>query len=146
MTAAYSPKRAQDGFTLVEIIISLIVASILGVILVQLMGHSLQKSYRPINQVQESMALTEIVEKMNADYKRRLALSIDPLEDFFSDVTTGNNDGSPPYYGDYTVNTAWIAFDGSGNEITDTAPTGQRRVLKVTVTRGGHAITTLYTK
>ena len=140
--------RSQSGFTLLEVIIAMIVAAILGAILLEFMGHTVQKSYEPIKMARENMELNEIVEKMNADYKKRLLLSPDPLLGFKNDVETGNTASPPPYYGDYSVSTAWIAFDGAGQEIPDTNPLDpfHQRILKVTVVRGQHEITTLYTK
>ncbi len=139
---------APSGFTLLEVIIAMIVAAILGAILLEFMGHTVQKSYEPMQMARENMELNEIVEKMNADYKKRLLLSPDPLVGFKSDVETGNTTSPLPYYGDYSVTTAWIAFDGAGQEIADTNPLDPfyHRTLKVTVVRGQHEITTLYTR
>jgi len=138
----------KNGFTLLEVIIAMIVAAILGAILLEFMGHMVQKSYQPVAMARENMALNEIVEKMNADYKKRLFLSPYPLVGFKSDVEAGNTALPLPYYGDYSVTTSWIAFDGTGQEIADTNPTDpfHQRILKVTVVKGQHEITTLYTR
>ena len=131
------------GFTLLEVIIALIVGSILGAILLEFLGQTVHKSFVPIKMAQESTDLTAIVEKMTADYKKQLAQSENPLIDFKSDIE--NNSGN---YGDYTWSTSWITFDGSGNEAQDNNPLSPfyHRVLKVTVVRGQHEITTLYTR
>lgn len=148
MKQSLARKDAQSGFTLLEVIIAMIVASILGAILLEFMGHTVQKSYEPIAMARENMELNEIVEKMNADYKKRLLLSPDPLVGFKTDVETGNTTSPLPYYGDYSVTTSWIAFDGAGQEIADTNPIDpfHQRILKVTVVRGQHEVTTLYTR
>jgi len=136
-------KSKSSGFTLLEVIIALIVGSILGAILLEFLGQTVHKSFVPIKMAQESMQLTAIVEKMTADYKKQLAQSENPLVDFKSDIE--NNTGN---YGDYTWSTSWITFDGSGNEAQDNDPLSSfyHRVLKVTVVRGQHEITTLYTR
>ena len=136
-------KSKSSGFTLLEVIIALIVGSILGAILLEFLGQTVQKSFEPIKMAQGSMQLTAIVEKMTADYKKRLLLSNDPLVDFKDDIE--NNTGN---YGDYTWSTSWVTFDGSGNEAQDNDPLSPfyHRVLKVTVVRGQHEITTLYTR
>ena len=133
----------QAGFTLLEIIVTLIVASILGVILLEFMGTTVQKSYVPIHMAQNSMDANQIMEKMNADYKYRLLTSENPLEDFKADVESGNDDSSPPYYGDYIPQTEWILFDGSGIQIPGES---DKRILKVTVTLKGRSVTSLFTK
>ena len=136
-------KSKPGGFTLLEVIIALIVGSILGAILLEFLGQTVHKSFEPVKMAQGSMELTAIVEKMTADYKKQLALSNNPLVDFKSDIE--NNTGN---YGDYTWSTSWITFDGSGNEAPDNDPLSPfyHRVLKVTVVRGQHEITTLYTR
>jgi prepilin-type N-terminal cleavage/methylation domain-containing protein len=136
-------KSESSGFTLLEVIIALIVGSILGAVLLEFLGQTVHKSFEPVKMAQESMQLTAIVEKMNADYKKRLLLSNDPLVDLKDDIE--NNTGN---YGDYTWSTSWISFDGSGNEAQDNDPLSPfyHRVLKVTVVRGQHEITTLYTR
>ena len=148
MKKPFFAKSNQWGFTLIEVVITLIVASILGAILLEFMGHTVQKSYLPLEMARENMELNEIVEKMNADYKKRLLLSPDPLVEFKNDVETGNTTTPLPYYGDYSVTTSWIAFDGVGQEIPDTNPLDpfHLRLLKVTVVKGQHEITTLYTR
>jgi prepilin-type N-terminal cleavage/methylation domain-containing protein len=136
-------KSKPNGFTLLEVIVALIVGSILGAILLEFLGQTVHKSFVPIKMAQGSMELSAIVEKMTADYKKRLLLSDDPLVDFKDDIE--NNTGN---YGDYTWSTSWIRFDGSGNEAQDNDPLSPfyHRVLKVTVVRGQHEITTLYTR
>jgi len=143
MKPAGNFKGQPGGFTLLEVIIALIVGSILGAILLEFLGQTVNKSFEPIKMAQGSMQLTAIVEKMTADYKKRLLLSNDPLVDFKDDIE--NNTGN---YGDYTWSTSWITFDGSGNEAQDNDPLSPfyHRVLKVTVVRGQHEITTLYTR
>jgi len=136
-------KGKSNGFTLLEVIVALIVGSILGAILLEFLGQTVHKSFVPIKMAQESMQLSAIVEKMTADYKKQLLLSDNPLVDFKDDIE--NNTGN---YGDYTWSTSWITFDGSGNEAQDNDPLSPfyHRVLKVTVVRGQHEITTLYTR
>ena len=143
MNSAGILKGKSSGFTLLEVIVALIVGSILGAILLEFLGQTVHKSFVPIKMAQESMQLTAIVEKMTADYKKRLLLSNDPLVDLKDDIE--NNTGN---YGDYTWSTSWVSFDGSGNEAQDNNPLSPfyHRVLKVTVVRGQHEITTLYTR
>jgi prepilin-type N-terminal cleavage/methylation domain-containing protein len=143
MKPAGNFKGQPGGFTLLEVIIALIVGSILGAILLEFLGQTVHKSFEPVKMAQGSMELTAIVEKMTADYKKQIALSNNPLVDFKSDIE--NNTGN---YGDYSWSTSWITFDGSGNEVQDNDPLSPfyHRVLKVTVVRGQHEITTLYTR
>ena len=135
----------KAGFTLLEVIVTLIVASILGAILMEFMGTNVQKSYEPVYMAQNSMGVNQIIEKMNADYKRQLLLSPTPLQDFRTDVINGNNIASNPYFGDYSVATAWIRFNPT-TYLEEPDPSPDPRVLKVTVTHQNRAVTALFTK
>ena len=133
------------GFTLLEVVVTLIVASILGGILVEFMGKNVQKSYEPVYMAQHSLGVNEIVEKMNSDYKRQLLISPTPLQDFRTDVINGNITTNDPYFGDYSVTTDWIRFNAAtGVEEPDPSP--DPRVLKITVTHKNRVVTALYTK
>jgi len=133
----------DKGFTLIEVIITLVVAAILGTILVQFMGTSLTRSAEPIVMVQEGFSLSEIMEKMTAHYKYLLATDSAPLTSFKQDIENGNDDKKTPYFGDYSIKTDYITFS-SGNEAPDTS--GNNRILKVTIDKGDQSLVTLFTK
>jgi len=134
----------NQGFTLLEVVITLIVGSILGAILVQFMGTSMKNSFEPVIMVQNGNGVYEIMEKMNSDYKMRLMTSTgDPLADFRSDVDNGNIITSDPYFGEYARTTQYIIFDNFGNEVPDITAL---RILKVSITHGGQSLTALFTR
>jgi len=134
----------NQGFTLLEVVITLIVGSILGAILVQFMGTSMKNSFEPVIMVQNGNGVNEIMERMNADYKMRLLTSpVDPLDAFKTDVELGDDILNTPYFGEYTWATHYILFDGSGLEIPDAT---QLRILKVTITHGNQSVTALFTR
>lgn len=138
----------NQGFTLLEVVITLIVGSILGAILVQFMGTSMKNSFEPVIMVQNANGALEIMEKLNSDYKMRLLTSTDnPLHDFKGDVEGGWIIGNTPYFGVYTPVTKYITFDVVTN-VEDVAPdpAPHPRVLKVTITHGGQSLTALFTK
>lgn len=135
------PIRPQSGFTLLEVVITLIVASILGAILIQFMGTSMQQSYEPVYLVQEGYSVNQVLENLNAEYKRLLFTSTTPLEDFKTLVENANTPPDP-YFGDYTYQTGWIAFDGSGNEVAS----ADHQILKIKITFGQQSLTALFTR
>jgi prepilin-type N-terminal cleavage/methylation domain-containing protein len=129
----------KQGFTLLEVIITFIVAAILGTIFLQVMGTSMQQSYEPVSMVQDGFSVNEIMEKMNAHYRNRLLTSTsNPLADFKSDVELNT-----PNFGVYTYQTQYIRFSG-GNEVADASP--DPRILKITITHGGQRLSALFTK
>ena len=142
--------RDQSGFTLIEIIVTLTVASILAVLLVQFMGSSVSRSLEPAVSMRASMALQGIFENMNADYKLLLLTDATPLETFKTYVENGNDSttasaAGTPYYGSYAWNTKYISFDSGDTEAT--APcTVDCKVLKVTLSNDGHSFSALFTR
>ena len=139
-------RTRQSGFTLLEVIITMIVASILGAILVQFMGTSMHQSFQPVQMVQDGYGLGEIMEKVNAEYKRLLLTSNDPLTDLLNAIDTGNVLPTPRF-GIYTYNSWWIDFDNNGIEFDIPAPTPeQKRVLKVEFTHGSQRMTAMFTQ
>jgi hypothetical protein len=108
------------------------------------MGTSVQKSFEPVHMVQDGLSVNEILEKMNAQYRKRLLTStLNPLADFKNDVEGGNITSNDPYFGDYTYQTQYITFS-SGSEIADVSP--NPRILKVTITHGGQRLSALFTR
>ncbi len=133
----------KKGFTLLEVIITFIVAAILGTIFLQVMGTSMQQSYEPVSMVQDGFSVNEIMEKMNAHYRNRLLTSTsNPLADFKSDVENGAS-LPPPYFGDYTYQTQYIKFSG-GVEVPDAS--ADPRILKITITHGGQRLSAIFTR
>ena len=138
-----SPNR--KGFTLIEIIVTIILAAIMGTIFIQFMSKSLTKSAEPIRLVQKSYSLNQIIEEITADYKNLLDSGSDTvLTTLKTYIENGNISGNNPYYGQYTQQTNFIAFDESNNEISDTS--GDNRILKATIASDNQSITVLFTK
>jgi len=134
------------GFTLLEVVITLIVGSILGAILVQFMGTSMKNSFEPVIMVQNGNGVYEIMERLNADYKMRLLTSaVNPLHDFKGDVESGMLPPGAPVIGVYTAVTKYIFFNG-GTEDPAVDPAPAPNVLKVTITHGGQSLTALFAK
>ena len=125
---------AQDGFTLLEIIITITLVSILATLMVQYMGTAMTASSDPVNMVRDEADMEALMEKIISDYviKVNNDPATAPLQLMKDDTSYGSN-----------VTMAYIEFDGSGNEAVPTStPTN---TLKITVQAAGHSITTLLT-
>ena len=131
------------GFSLIEIIVALIIASLFGTIFIQYMGSSLTKSSEPIVMVQEGFSLNQVMENITADYKKLLVVDSNPLAAFKNNVENGNDSDNDPYYGEYAVTTDYIIFN-SGVEETDTS--GNNLVLRVMISSNNQSLTALFTK
>jgi len=143
MTATRPSSKHQKGFTLVEILVTLTVAAILGAILFQFLGSSMTQSATPIVLAKQGYRLNRIMEKMASDYKKLLVTDTDPLATFKTHVDNGNNIASTPYFGDYAIQTSYIVLTG-GVEAPDAS--GDDRVLKVTLTVDRQSLTVLFTR
>lgn len=141
--------RIKDGrgFTLIEIIVSLIVASILGVMLVTFMGSSVVQSGNPVLLAQNGAYLNQIMENMSADYKFLMATSPTPMTTFIAHI--GAEGTSQTRYADadnpYTViHNRRISFP-SGSPATEQADNAGK-ILKVTLQYRTLSVTALFTE
>jgi len=145
------PSLGHRGFTLLEVIVTIVIAAIMGVFFAQFVGTNVIHSTDPVYRVQNLSGAAHIMEYMNADYKRLAATQSNFLAIFKDYVTYGNTSTKPegyegyPYYGSYRiVHNDYIKFV-SGVEQAEPIPANQR-VLKVTISRGDQTVTALFTR
>jgi len=149
--AGWQTAGPQGGFTLLEVIVTIVIAAIMGVFFVQFVGTSVIHSADPVLRVQNLSRTTHIMEYMTADYKRLAATQSNFLSIFKDYVGYGYMTTKPtgyegyPYYGPYqVVHNDYIKFV-SGAEQPETDPANQR-VLKVTIRGGDQTVTALFTR
>ena len=135
--------QGRRGFSLLEIIIALIVASVLGAMFFQFMGTNMTRSVEPVILAQGGFYLNQVMEAMTADYRRLLATDGTPLQTFKTYAENGNIEGNTPYYGQYTIQTLYIDFL-AGAEIADIS--GNNNILKLTIAHGEQSLTALFTE
>jgi prepilin-type N-terminal cleavage/methylation domain-containing protein len=143
MISHFTIKSGHRGFTLVEVIVTILVAAIVGVIFINFMGTAMSKSTRAVELVQGEASAEALLECIVADYVFKMNQdSTSALGNLIDDINNrricGLNNPSTP-----GITTAYIAFDASGNEIP---AGGLNRTLKVTVTAAGNDLKTLLTQ
>lgn len=139
--------KNENGFTLLEVIITLIVASILGSIAYQFMGTSVVKSALPVNRVKDQFMLNGMIEEMTADYRNFVVKSDNisqklgdtDLIDFKEDIEITKE------YGDYIDSCSYIQPEDPENTGNPDLNQGNR-VLKVTLKKGDQTVTALFTR
>jgi competence protein ComGC len=137
-TKKHRGRGASAGYTLVEVIATIVVTAILGVIFIQFMGTAISRSADPVERVRGEAAAEAVMEQIVADYVLKMN------QDFSTALGLMRNDiVVNKLYGN-NVSAAYIVFDTSGNEGPDT--TGDNRTLKVTVNAAGNDLTTLLTQ
>jgi prepilin-type N-terminal cleavage/methylation domain-containing protein len=140
-----SNHQKEKGFTLMEIIITLTVAAVLGAMLVPLMGTHLRSSAIAVVRVQNHYNLTKIMDSITVDYKILMAAdSTTALETLKGYIENGNSSDHDPYYGEYTWATKYIAFD-PGTDTEKSEAEGDT-ILKVAVTRDEQTMVVLFTQ
>lgn len=143
-------KARQAGFTLLEIIVTIIVAAIMGVFMVQFLGTGVIHSVDSLVRVQNASSVNQIMEYMTADYKKLASTQQNFLTTFQDYVTNGRlKTGRPadyPYYGDYTIlYNKYVTFNAQRNQVEDgNQVNGQ--MLKVTIRLGDQTATALFTR
>jgi len=145
--------RKQGGFTLLEIIVTIVVAAIMGVFFAQFVYTGVIHSADPVRQVQDMSKTSHIMEYMTADYKRLAATESNFLATFKDYVNNGNKaTGRPagyPYYGIYEiVRNDYVIFVGTPPSPLEeqTAGPTERNLLKVSIRTGSQTATALFTR
>lgn len=140
--------KNKAGFTLIEVIVSLIVAGFLGAMLVAFMGTGMMHSANPVVIAQNGTYLNAIMDKMTSDY----VYNMSHARATGASRTTGFNNfianlDQPNYYSDnshpYAVAKQRIAFTGDPPQETNDSSS---KVMKVTITYRDLSATTLFTE
>ena len=134
-TSSFSKKR-EKGFTLLEIIVTLTIAAILGTILVTYMGTALTKSGEPVVRTKQMYELQQVMENIKATYLTNVDAT-DALARLQTFVCPGVSGGiCTQTIGNYTIDTKSIIFIADGSNYREQAApcTVSGCSLKVTVT------------
>jgi prepilin-type N-terminal cleavage/methylation domain-containing protein len=143
MRVLRGPRTFQAGFTLIEVIVSIVLAAIVGVIFLTYMGTQLTRSGDPVNVARDEGVAEMWMERILSDYVQEMnaATFATALATIFArDYTAG------PYNmpANVTLTRTYVTYDGAGNEIAVTGG-GTSRNLKVTVRAGGYGLTAILT-
>jgi prepilin-type N-terminal cleavage/methylation domain-containing protein len=90
--------HGQGGFTLLEVIVTIVIAAIMGVFFAQFVGTSVIHSTDPVYRLQNLSGATHVMEYMTADYKRLAATQTNFLAIFKDYVAYGNLATKPTGY------------------------------------------------
>lgn len=132
----------QTGFTLIEVIVSITVGAIVGVILLTYMGTQLTHSGDPVNITRAEGAAEMWMERIISDYVQEMNTPVSystALATIFArDYTLG------PYNmpASVALTRTYVTYDGAGDEV---AAGGASTNLKVTVQAGGYSLTSILT-
>jgi len=127
----------SEGFTLVEVILTLLVAGILSVFFINFTGAALDFSWKSVEIVTSDAETEGKIEEIIAYYTSKI--NDDPGSALSSVVSRYDGQST----NDVLVTTQYIGFDASGNELNP-APSVSY-VLKVTAKGKANALVTILT-
>ena len=133
----------QAGFSLIEVILAIVVASIVGVIFLSYMGTQLSHSGDPVIIARDEGVAEMWMERILSDYVQEMnaATYTTALATIFArDYTAG------PYNmpAGVTLTRAFVTYDAGGNEVAVTGGATSSN-LKVTVRAAGYGLTSILT-
>ena len=141
MTAINRRIADTQGFTLIEVIVTIVLGAIASVLLIQFMGGNLERSLAPLARVDQSYRLTTVMENITAHYKNLLLTDASPLATLETDIQNGNVSTSTPFFGAYAATLSYIALN-TNNEVVCNS---NCHVLRVDLQQGEHRLTALFT-
>ncbi len=134
MKPTKSKRGWENGFTLIEIIATIIVMGILAAFFIHFMGTALDDSWKSVQLVAGEAEAEGKLEEIIAYFTSKINDDTQ-LEDALSLVVS-------EFSGDATME--YIVFNSSGTEEADSS--GENRNLKVTVEAPGNNLTTILTQ
>ena len=133
MTCLKLKITSDDGFTLIEIIATIIVMSILAAFFIHFMGTALSQSWKSVELVADEAEAEGKMEEIIAYYTSKINDNPDTALSIVASEFGG------------AATMKYIVFNTvSDDEETDTS--GENRNLKVTVEASGNNLTTILTK
>jgi prepilin-type N-terminal cleavage/methylation domain-containing protein len=131
--------RNSGGFTLIEVIVTIVIAAILGTFLVSYMSGGIVKSSIPVIWVKQEFNLFETMEKITGDYQKAVSsapFTSSKLDTFRSTIT-------PPQ--GMTVTQDYINIARGDGTLTASNST-DGYILRVKLQKGDQTITALFTR
>ncbi len=143
--------KDQRGFTLIETIVTIIISAVLAVILAQVIANQTGRSYKPIQVINENLALRAVMENIAADCHRESALPMSFFQNFvangdYADGTSFTFMGNVPIDVIYSRCIGFDPLSGHEDPALEDAACINSNILKVTLEVRGtqHRLTSLF--
>ena len=144
------------GFTLIEVVVTIVVSAILAVLLMQVMKGHLERSWWPMIKINEDLALTQVIENISADYRNLLLSDPTPLVTLQSRIRQGG-DSVSGYWAGLPVRIVENKCLGDIHKDNDVSPGEQPNanagtcietdtLLKVTLAYDNQSLTDLFSR
>ena len=133
------------GFTLVEVIVTLVVAAILGTILATYYVTVI-KSANPLLSLNKTYNLGTVMENITADYKQLIAQDSTPLATLKSRIGAAGSAFTNSYGSYMVIYNKYIIFSCTGNTCSESDGASNFLEVKIADTENKQTITTLFTQ
>ena len=142
MMPSLTRKLDQRGFTLIEVIVTIMATAILGVIFINFMGTAMSKSVRSVEMVHNEATAEAALERIIADFVFEINKA-DPsqaLQNIKANTSAYATEFKVP------ITIVYLEFVTNGTTATEKdPPPSSSNTLKVTVEASGNNLTTLLT-
>ena len=128
--------QPENGFTLIEIILVLVAAAVLGALLVRVLGVSLTGSPTPVIQVGDQYQVIQAMERITGEYRRQVNANTYNISTFNTAIN-----GFAPGGGNVSATRANLSYVNSTGNHNITA-----NVISVTVRRGDQSVQTFFSE
>jgi prepilin-type N-terminal cleavage/methylation domain-containing protein len=133
----------QRGFTLVEVIVTILATAILGVIFMNFMGTAMSKSVRSVEMVRDEATAEAALERILADYVFEINYNVN-LTQALQNIKAKTSAYATEFKIPITID--YLEFVTNGTTATEKKPPpSNSNTLKVTVEASGNNLTTLLT-
>ncbi len=142
----------HQGFTLIEVIVTIIVSSILAVLLTQVMKGHISRSIWPLEKMDEGLALHDVMDRITADYRRLLISDQQPLVALQNQINAGGAPGG--YWFGLPYATSMQIVDSYCFDLDQTGESNAHQdcihpadtLLKITLSNGAQSMTALFSR
>jgi hypothetical protein len=134
----------QAGFTLIEIILAIVFAAIIGVVFLTYMGTQLTKSGDPVHIARDEGLAEMWMERIISDYVQEINTPATYTTALANIVARDYTTGSYNMPASVTLTRNYVTYDAAGNE-TILSGGATSNSLKVTIGAGGYSLTSILT-
>ena len=139
------------GFTLIEILVTIIITAIISVLVMQVIGGHSWRSFWPLQAFGRSMALHETMSDISSNFRRLLMVDNTPLVTLQKNIEDGDYWSGQPFSGSMNAITYCLDFDQTAPQRWEEKKTidtcnQSDTILKVTLTYESQSLTTLFTR
>ena len=108
----------MEGFTLIEIIVTITLVAVLAALFVQHLGTAFMRSGEPINLLNQTYEVNQVVEKLTADYKDKVKSGALDLVSFKGGLSSFDENG-------VVCSGLFLNYRAVDESLFDIAPTDQ---------------------